>query len=86
MVPDLMRRYIRLPTVASIWTALKSSFVDDKDEVRVYTLSQRAARLKQNWGPVSVYFGELMEMFQELDHLTALAMKCDADLQLYKTS
>lgn len=86
MIPDLMRRFIRLPTMASIWSALKSSFVDDKDEVQVYTLNQRAARKKQNRRPVSIYFGELMEVFQELDHLTTLAMKFDPDLQLYKAS
>lgn len=63
MKPDLMRRYIRLTTAAVIWKALKTAFLDEQNEVRVYTLSQKESRLRQNGRPVSTYFGELSEIF-----------------------
>ncbi|GAB2302130.1 hypothetical protein Dimus_038954 [Dionaea muscipula] len=86
MIPALMRRYIRLPTAAEIWRALKAAFVDDKHEIRIYTLSQRASHLRQNGRPLSTFFGELMEIFRDLDHYGTVRMTCEADLQLHRTS
>ncbi|GAB2287156.1 hypothetical protein Dimus_039807 [Dionaea muscipula] len=86
MKPDLMRRYIRLSSSAEIWKALKTAFVDEKNEVWVYTLNQRASRIRQNGRPVTVYFGELIEVFQELDYYTSVAMVCPQDLKTYQTT
>ncbi|CAL8991731.1 unnamed protein product, partial [Prunus brigantina] len=86
MKPDLMRQYIRLTTAAAIWKALKTAFLDEQNEVRVYTLSQKASRLRQNGRPVSTYFGELSEIFQELDHYSKVAMHCDTDIKVYQES
>ncbi|XP_038678366.1 uncharacterized protein LOC120006034 [Tripterygium wilfordii] len=84
MKPELMKRHIRLPTAAAIWQAVKTSFVDDKNEVRVYTLNQRAARIRQNGRQISVYFGELFEIFQELDHHSRVVMSCAKDIKIYQ--
>ncbi|KAJ8616587.1 hypothetical protein MRB53_035959 [Persea americana] len=59
---------------------------DQRNEVRVYTLSQKASRLRQNGRPVSTYFGELSEIFQELDHYSKVAMHCDKDIKVYQES
>ena len=70
-------------TAAAIWKALKMAFLDEQNEVRVYTLSQKVSRLRQNGRPVSTYFGELSEIFQELDHYSEVAMHCDKDIKVY---
>ncbi|KAJ0963993.1 hypothetical protein J5N97_029115 [Dioscorea zingiberensis] len=59
---------------------------DENDEMRVYILNQNAYHLRQNGRPVSVYFGELIEIFHELDHYDKIAMVCDKDLKIYLES
>ncbi|KAF9672244.1 hypothetical protein SADUNF_Sadunf11G0020800 [Salix dunnii] len=79
MKPELMKRHIRLPTAAAIWRTLKTAFVDEKNGVKIYTLNQKAFHLRQNGRPISIFFGELYEIFQELDHYNTIAMICEKD-------
>ena len=84
MKPELMKRHIRLPTAAAIWRTLKTAFVDEKNGVKIYTLNQKAFRLRQNGRPISIFFGELYEIFQELDHYNTIAMICEKDVKIYQ--
>ena len=68
MSPKIMKRYIRLLTARDIWKALSKPFYDGADELQVFTLNQRAFSAKQNGIPLSIYYGELTEIFSELDH------------------
>ncbi|KAM2230750.1 hypothetical protein ACFX1S_015128 [Malus domestica] len=68
MKPEIMKRYIRLSTSKEIWDSLKAAYFDENNEARIYSLNQKASRLRQNGRPLANYFGELTEIFQELDH------------------
>ncbi|KAB5531840.1 hypothetical protein DKX38_018510 [Salix brachista] len=65
MTPEIMKRYLRLPTSYEIWSALSKAFYDGSDELQVFALSQKAQSSKT----LSEYYGELTEVFRELDHL-----------------
>ena len=39
MFPEIMKRYIRLPTERDIWKALSKAFYDGADELQVFTLN-----------------------------------------------
>nr|CAD1834353.1 unnamed protein product [Ananas comosus var. bracteatus] len=86
MSPDIMRRYLRLPTAHSIWTALSTAFYDGSDELQVFTLNQKAFSARQNGRILSVYYGELTELFQELDHRDKVVMKDSDDVKTYRQS
>lgn len=86
MSPDIMKRYLRLPTAREVWSALKKAFSDDKDELQVFTLNRQAFAAKQNGRPLSVYYGELTEIFQELNHRDKTKMKDPDDVLEYKKS
>ena len=74
MSPKIMKRYIRLPTARDIWKALSKVFYDGSDELLVFTFNQRAFSAKQNGRPLSIYYGELTEIFNELDHRDKVVM------------
>ena len=74
MSPKIMKRYIRLPTTRDIWKAMCKAFYDGADELQVFTLNQRAFSAKQNGRPLSIYYGELTEIFSELDHRDKVVM------------
>lgn len=86
MSPDIMRRYLRLPTAHSIWTALSTAFYDGSDELQVFTLNQKAFSARQNGRILSMYYGELTELFQELDHRDKVVMKDSDDVKTYRQS
>jgi hypothetical protein len=86
MSPDIMKRYIRLKTARDIWKALSKAFYDGADELQVFTLNQRAFSSKQNGKSVSVYYGELIEIFSELDHRDKVIMECEKDVAAYHKS
>ena len=69
-----MKRYIRLPTARDIWKAMSKAFYDGANELQVFTFNQRAFSTKQNGKPLSIYYGELTEIFSELDHRDKVVM------------
>ncbi|RVX21807.1 hypothetical protein CK203_001039 [Vitis vinifera] len=86
MSPEIMKRYLRLPTTREIWIALAKAFYDGADESRLFALNQRAFSTKQVGRPLSTYYGDLIEIFQELDHRDKIVMKDPEDVIAYKKS
>ncbi|XP_068655767.1 uncharacterized protein [Aristolochia californica] len=86
MSPDIMKRYIRLRTARKIWNALEKAFYDGSDESQLFSLNQRAFSTKQTGRPLSTYYGDLVEIFQELDHRDRITMKDPDDVIAYRKS
>ena len=86
MSQEIMKRYLRLPTAHEIWNALAKAFYDGADESQLFTLNQRAFSTKQVGRPISTYYGDLVEIFQELDHRDKIVMKDPDDVIAYKKS
>ena len=86
MSPEIMKRYIRLPTARDIWKALSKAFYDGADELQVFSLNQKAFSAKQNGRALSVYYGEVMEIFGELDHRDKVVMESEKDVESYRKS
>ncbi|WVZ17273.1 hypothetical protein V8G54_010255 [Vigna mungo] len=83
---EIMTRYLCLATTHEIWSALSKAFYDGSDELQVFTSNQKAFIAKQNGRPLSEYYGELMEICQELDHRDKVVMKDPKDVTAYKKS
>ncbi|KAI5315855.1 hypothetical protein L3X38_045031 [Prunus dulcis] len=75
-----------LSTSKEIWDSLKTAYFDENDEARIYSLNQKASRLRQNGRPLATYFGELTEIFQELDHFNKVSMECENDIKVFQKS
>ncbi|CAL5385807.1 unnamed protein product [Camellia sinensis] len=86
MSPEIMKRYLRLPTAREIWSALAKAFYDGSDESQIFALHQQAFSLKQVGRPLSTYFGDLVAIFQELDHRDKIIMKDPDDMIAYVKS
>ncbi|XP_068666655.1 uncharacterized protein [Aristolochia californica] len=86
MSPDIMKRYIRLRTAREIWNALEKTFYDGSDESQLFSLNQRVFSTKQTGRPLSMYYGDLVEKFQELDHRDRTIMKDPDDVIAYRKS
>ena len=86
MSPEIMKRYLRLPTVQEIWSALSKVFYDGSDELQVFILNQKAFTTKQSGRSLSKYYGELTEFFCELDHRDKVVMKDPEDIAAYQKS
>ena len=54
------------------------------DELQVFTLNQRAFFAKQNGRPLSIYYGELTEIFSELDHRDKVVIVDETDIASYQ--
>ncbi|KAJ0077452.1 hypothetical protein Patl1_35693 [Pistacia atlantica] len=86
MSPEIMKRYLRLRTAQEIWNALAKAFYDGSDEAQIFALNQRAFSTKQVGRPLSTYYGDLVEIFQELDYRDKVVMKDPDDVIEYKKS
>ncbi|WKA12065.1 hypothetical protein VitviT2T_029493 [Vitis vinifera] len=86
MSPEIMKRYLRLPTAQEIWSALSKAFYDGSDELQVFTLNQKAFTTKQNSRSLFEYYGELTEIFCKLDHRDKVVMKDPEDIAAYRKS
>ena len=80
---EIMKLYIRLPTARDIWKVMSKAFYDGADELQVFTLNQRDFSAKQNGRPLSIYYGEVTEIFNELDHCDKVVMVDETDIASY---
>ncbi|XP_020967749.1 uncharacterized protein LOC107616183 [Arachis ipaensis] len=64
--------------------ALSKAFYDGADELQVFTLNQRVFSAKQDGRTLSIYYGELIEIFGELDHRNKVSIECEKDVELYR--
>ena len=81
---EIIKRFIHLLTARDIWKVLSKSFYDRVDELQVFTLNQRAFSAKQNDRPLSIYYRELTEIFNELDHRDKVVMVDEIDISSYQ--
>ncbi|XP_068650626.1 uncharacterized protein [Aristolochia californica] len=86
MSPDIMKRYIRLRTAREIWNAMEKAFYDGSDESQLFSLNQRVFSTKQTGRPLSTYYGDFVEIFQEFDHRDKTIMKDPDDVIAYRKS
>ena len=77
---------LRLSIASEIWNALAKAFSDGSDELQVFSLNQRAFATKQNVRLLSVYYGEITKICQELGHRDKVIMKHPDDVQAYRQS
>lgn len=56
---------------------VSKALYDDSDELQIFTLNQKAFSTKQ-------YYGELIEIFRELDHCDKVVMKDSEDVVVYQ--
>ena len=81
--PDIMKRYLHVPTTREIWGALSKAFYDGNDKMQMYSLHQKTFSTKQGTKSLSVYYGELTKLFQELYHHDKVVIKDPNDITLY---
>ena len=86
MSPEIMKRNLRLHIAHEIWIALAKAFYDEADELQLFALNQRAFSTKQVGRSLSTYYGDLIEIFQELDHHDKIVMNDFNDVIAYKKS
>ncbi|GMP33172.1 hypothetical protein CsSME_00006609 [Camellia sinensis var. sinensis] len=90
MSPDIMKRYIRLPTARDIWKALSQAFYDGarngNGTGRGRGSPSPAFSAKQSGRTLSVYYEELIEIFSELDHRDQMIMENEKDVASYHKS
>lgn len=86
MTLEIMKHYLRLPTAHEIWSSLSKAFYDGSDELQVFALNQKAFTAKQSSKSLSEYYGELIEVFRELDHRDKVVMIDPEDIVAYRKS
>ncbi|KAJ0097345.1 hypothetical protein Patl1_28735 [Pistacia atlantica] len=86
MSPEIMKQYLKLCTTREIWNALAKDFYDGSDEAQIFALNQRVFSTKQVGCPLTTYYGNLVEIFQELDYHYKVVMKDLDDVIAYNKS
>ena len=86
MSPDIMKHYQHIPAACEIWSTLSKAFYDGADELQVISLNQKAFSAKQNNRALSVNYGEVSEIFGELDHRDKVVMESEKDVESYRKS
>ena len=80
MRSKIMKRYLRLSIGIDIWSALLKAFYDESDELQVFTLNQRTFTAKESDRYVFEFYGELLNIFHELDHRDKVVRKDPIDI------
>lgn len=81
MQPLQMKWFIRYDTAQQVWDAIKKTYSDGSDEAKIFDLHRRSFKTTQNGAPVTAYYSELTEIFQELDQLCPSHIQHPADIE-----
>jgi hypothetical protein len=81
MQPNQIKRFIRYDTTKQVWDAIKQTYLDGADEVKIYDLHSRSFIMRQTGVSVAKYYSELTEIFQELDQLSSSTMEHPPDIE-----
>jgi len=81
---EIMKRYLWMHIVREIWSAFTKTFYDGSNETHLFALNQYAFTIKHAGRPLSTYYVELVEIFQELDYYDKVIMKYLDDIVTYK--
>ncbi|KAK8275205.1 hypothetical protein V6Z12_D10G122300 [Gossypium hirsutum] len=63
----LMQRFICLQTAKEIWETVAKTCYDGLDERQLFQLNRRSFTSHQNGRPLSLYYNELIGIFQKID-------------------
>ena len=86
MTSEIMKRYLCLRTTREIWSALAKAFYDGSDETQIFALNQHAFSIRQSGRSLPTYYGELIEIIQELDYHDKVKMRDPEDIIMYKVA
>jgi hypothetical protein len=81
-----MKRYLSLRTAREIWSVFAKAFYDGSDKTQIFVLNQRAFSIRQSIRSLPTYYGELVEIFQELDYRDKVKMRDPEDIIMYKAA
>ena len=65
----LMQRFILISTTNELWEPIDKTFYDGYDETCLFEWYKKSVTVKQSSRPLSTFYSELVEIFQEIDHL-----------------
>jgi response regulator RpfG family c-di-GMP phosphodiesterase len=81
--PRLRSKYIRHSTAQDVWKALATTYYDGSDEVQVFALNRKVARLKQEGMTVEEFYDELQAVWQEIDFRCPNTMDTPGDIEKF---
>ena len=79
MSSEVMKWYLHLPSTYDNWKVLSKIFYGTTYELQVFALN-KAFSTKQRCKTLSVYYGELIKNFSELDHHDKVIMESDKEM------
>ena len=80
MSPKIMKHCLRLPTAQETWSALSKAFYDGSDDCKFSLWIRKAFAARKSGKSLSEYYGELTEIFCQLDHQDKVVMKDPDDI------
>ncbi|GFY88897.1 hypothetical protein Acr_06g0008370 [Actinidia rufa] len=86
MSSDIMKRYIRLCTACENLECSSQSFLRWIRRITTFFIESEVFSTKQTGHPLSMYYGDLVVIFQELDHRDRIVIKYPDDVIAYRKS
>ncbi|KAK3000202.1 hypothetical protein RJ639_023485 [Escallonia herrerae] len=67
MEPTIGKSYLFLPTAKDVWEAVRETYSDVENSSQIFDLKTKLWKSKQGESEVTVYYNEIVSLWQELD-------------------
>lgn len=81
--PHLVANFIEYPTAKALWEGLATTYSSGSDSLQIYDLMTRAGRQQQGQLSLEQYYGNLQQIWREIDHRQPNPMKHAEDIEIF---
>ncbi|KAK3017341.1 hypothetical protein RJ639_007522 [Escallonia herrerae] len=79
MEPTIGKPYLFLPTAKDVWEAVRETYSDVENSSQIFDLKTKLWKSKQGEREVTVYYNEIVSLWQELDQCYNDEWVCPSD-------
>lgn len=79
MEPAIGKPYLFLPTAKDVWEAIQQTYSDAEDSSQVFELKNKLWKSKQEEREVTIYYSDMVSLWQELDQFYGDEWECTRD-------
>lgn len=82
---DSVTNFLDYPTRRDLWKRIATLLSSGQDELQIFDLTNKAARLRQGTHSVEVFYEKIMTIWKELDRQMPNPMKYPEDITIFNS-
>ena len=82
---NLVNQFLDYTIVRDLWKGVETLFCSGRDKLQIFDLSSKASTLAQGSNTIELFFGQLNNLWKEIDRRMPNSMKCPDGITMFNS-